>query len=94
MGGAGLKEPSASEVWWLVVATQDGGPALTLPGWPPGCFLVASRARSQVIMLLEAWGDSELGGERGVTGCSQLPHLPRWPQEGALTALGTPTLWP
>lgn len=77
MGGAGLKEPSASEVWWLVVATQDGGPALTLPGWPPGCFLVASRARSQVIMLLEAWGDSECSGDSNTVAMNGRVDFPK-----------------
>lgn len=43
------------EVWWLVVAPQDGDPAMALQGWPPGSFLVAARARSQVIVLLAAW---------------------------------------
>lgn len=44
-GGAGQgtqKSPAPLEVWWLVVATQDGGPVLAVLGWPPGCFLVAS----------------------------------------------------
>lgn len=53
-GGGAQKSLAALEVWWLAVATQDGDLVLALPGWPPGCFLVASRARSQAIMLLEA----------------------------------------
>lgn len=36
---------------------------LTLLGWLPSGFPVASRARSQVIMLLEAWGDFESSGD-------------------------------
>ena len=47
------------EAWWLVVATQDWGGVSALPGWPPGCFLVTSRAKSQVIVVLEAWGGSK-----------------------------------
>ena len=36
-----------------------GGLQFVLPGWPPGCcFPVVYRARSQVIMLVEAWADS------------------------------------
>lgn len=50
-------------VWWLVVATQDGSQLLVLLGRPPGCFLVASGARSWVTMLLEAWGDCECSGD-------------------------------
>lgn len=50
------------EARWLV-ATQDWGPVLALPGWPPGCFLMASGAKSQVVMLLEAWGDSKHSGD-------------------------------
>ena len=45
-----------------MVATQDGGLELVWPGWPPGCcFPTASRARSQVIVPVEAWAGSELG---------------------------------
>ena len=36
---------------------------LTLPGWAPGGFLVASRARTRVITLLEAWGNFESSGD-------------------------------
>ena len=40
-----------------------GGLQFVLPGWPPGCcFPVVYRARSQVIMLVEAWADSECSG--------------------------------
>lgn len=28
---------------------------MALPGWSPGGFLMASRAKSQVMLLLEAW---------------------------------------
>ena len=52
------------EAWQLVVITQDRGLQLVLPGWPLGCcFPMASRARSQVIMLVEAWADSECSGD-------------------------------
>lgn len=40
-----------------------GAPALALLGWPPGCFLGASRARSQVSVLLEARGECECSGD-------------------------------
>lgn len=36
---------------------------MALLGWPPGCFLVASPARSQEVMLLKAWGDCECSGD-------------------------------
>lgn len=32
---------------------------LTLSYWPPGCFVMASPDRSQVMMPLEAWEESE-----------------------------------
>lgn len=32
---------SSPEAWWWL--TWDWGPLLALPGWPPGCFLMASR---------------------------------------------------
>lgn len=76
------------------MVTQDRGPALVLAGWPPGCFLEASGARSQVMVLLEAWGDSELGENRWSEPASACPLSHTGPQNGALTALGTPTLWP
>ena len=81
--------------WQLVVVTQDGGLQLVLPGWPLGCcFPTASRARSQVIVLVEAWADSELGESRksrAVSTCPRpSPHT--GPQKGTLTALGTPAL--
>ena len=44
-----------------MVVTQDGGLQLALPGWPLGCcFPTASRARSHVIVLVEAWADSRV----------------------------------
>lgn len=44
-----------------MVVTQDGGLQLVLPGWPLGCcFPTASRARSHVIVLVEAWADSRV----------------------------------
>ena len=52
------------EAWKLVVVTQDGGLQFILPGWPPGCcFPMAYRARSQVVVLVEAWADSESSGD-------------------------------
>ena len=52
------------EAWKLVVVTQDGGLQLVLPGWLPGCcFPAASWARSQVIVPVEAWADSEYSGD-------------------------------
>lgn len=55
--GRDSDEPSAwKEAWQLVVASQDRGLQLVLPGWPPGCYFpVTSTARSRVIMLAEAW---------------------------------------
>lgn len=57
MGGEekNSEEPSTFSMSLVAgMATQDWGPVLAFPGWPPGCFLKASRAESQVIMLLEA----------------------------------------
>lgn len=42
VGKGAQKSLAPLEVWWLVVATQVGGLALALLGWPPDCFLVAS----------------------------------------------------
>ena len=54
---------------------------LTLLGWPLGDFLVASR--SQVITLLEAWGDFELGqGKSVVRGGSPGAPPPTFPRKG------------
>ena len=33
-----------------MVASQDWGPVLALPGWPLDCFLMASGAKSSVIV--------------------------------------------
>ena len=59
-GGGTQKSLEPLQTWWLVVATQDGGPVLTLLGRRPGGFLTASRVRSRVAVLLEAfrvdWG--------------------------------------
>jgi len=52
---------------------------LVLPGWPPGCFLMASRAKSQVIVPGEVWGDSELGESLWSEAASTCPHVPCWP---------------
>lgn len=49
---------------------QDGGLALTFLSWPPDGFLVASQARSQVNMLLQAWGFQHCGHEQK----SELPQ--------------------
>ena len=32
--GVALMNLGPHEAWWLVVATQDGGLVLALPGWP------------------------------------------------------------
>lgn len=74
-GGGVLREPSASGS--LLAATQDGGPALALPGWPPGCFLVASRARSQVITLRAAWGESECSGDSSTVAMNGRVDFPK-----------------
>lgn len=49
-----LMSQKPPEAWWLVAATQDWGLVLALPGWPKGCFFIASRAKSQVVVSLEA----------------------------------------
>lgn len=36
---------------------------VALLGQPPGYFLLALPARSQVILMLEAWGESENSGD-------------------------------
>ena len=47
----------------MVVITQDRGLQLVLPGWPLSCcFPMASQARSEAIMQVEAWADSEYPG--------------------------------
>lgn len=38
---------------------RGGSQVLALSYWPPGCFVMASPDRSQVMMPLEAWEDSE-----------------------------------
>ena len=64
-----------------MVVTQDGGLQLVLPGWPLGCcFPTASRARSHVIVLVEAWADSELGESRKSEAVSTCPR-PSWSPE-------------
>lgn len=78
VGGWGAQKSLAPlEVWWLVVATQDGGPALALLGWPPGCFLVASLARSQAIMLLEPWRDGECSGDSSTVAMNGTVDFPK-----------------
>lgn len=64
MGRYLMNLASWKEAWQLVMVTQDGGLQFVLPGWPAGCcFPMAYRARSQVIMLVEAWADSECSGD-------------------------------
>lgn len=48
------------EAWQLVVITQDRGLQLVLP--LSCCFPMASQARSEAVMLVEAWADSECPG--------------------------------
>lgn len=61
-------------------------------GWPLSCFLVASRARSQVIMLLEAWRDCECSGDSNTVAMNGTVDFPKkklahqWPG----SALGRP----
>lgn len=49
---------------------------LALPDWPPGCYLKVSRAKSQVILLLEAWGRFQARGELVLRGCFHQPPSP------------------
>lgn len=53
-----------------------GAPALALLGWPLGCFLGASRARSQVIALPEAQGDCECSGDSNAVWSCPKRRLP------------------
>lgn len=50
---------------------------MALLGWPPGCFLVASRARSQVIMLPEAWGDCACSGDSNTVAMNGRVDFPK-----------------
>lgn len=50
---------------------------MALLGWPPGCFLVASRARSQAIMLLEPWRDGECSGDSSTVAMNGTVDFPK-----------------
>ena len=66
------------EAWQLVVITQDRGLQLVLPGWPLGCcFPMASQARSQVIMPVEAWADSECSGNANTVAMNGRVDFPK-----------------
>ena len=61
-----------------MVVTQDGGLQLVLPGWPLGCcFPTASRARSHVIVLVEAWADSECSGDSSTVAMNGRVDFPK-----------------
>lgn len=77
MGRGSNMSLGSPEAWWLGVATQGCGPVLGLPGWPPGCFLMASRARSQVIEPLEAWEDSERSGDSNTVAMNGRVDFPK-----------------
>ena len=62
------------EVWGLLVFTQDWKLPLALPG----CYFpMASRARSQVIMLVEAWADSECSGNSNTVAMNGRVDFPK-----------------
>lgn len=50
---------------------------MALAGWPPGCFLEASGARSHVMVLLEAWGDSECSGDSNTVAMNGRVDFPK-----------------
>lgn len=72
----GSDEPSALEGSLAAGGGDSGrGPAVGLPGWPLGCcFPQLPEPRSQVIVLVEAWADSELGESRKSEAVSTCPH--------------------
>ena len=84
------------EAWQLVVVTQDGGLQLVLPGWPLGCcFPTASRARSHVIVLVEAWADSECSGDSSTVAMNGRVDFPKkkLAHQCPGSALGRPGWW-
>lgn len=84
------------EAWQLVVVTQDRGLQLVLPGWPLGCcFPTASRARSQVIVLVEAWADSECSGDSSTVAMNGRVDFPKkkLAHQCPGSALGRPGWW-
>ena len=84
------------EAWQLVAATQDGGLELVLPGWLPGCcFPTASRTRSQVIVLVEVWGDSECSGDSNTVAMNGRVDFPKkkLAHQCPRSALGRPGWW-
>lgn len=50
---------------------------LALSYWPPGCFVMASPDRSQVMMPLEAWEDSECSRGTNTTATSGRVDFPK-----------------
>ena len=79
-----------------MVVTQDGGLQLVLPGWPLGCcFPTASRARSHVIVLVEAWADSECSGDSSTVAMNGRVDFPKrkLAHQCPGSALGRPGWW-
>ena len=92
-GGALMSLAPWEEARQPVVATQDGGLELVWPGWPPGCcFPTASRARSQVIMPVEAGAGSECSGDSNTVAVNGRVDFPKkkLPYQCPGSALGRP----
>lgn len=66
------------KAWQLVVAAEDRGLQLVLPGYPPGCcFPVASQARSGEIVPVEAWAGSWCSGDSSTMAMNGNVDLPK-----------------